>query len=336
MVAAADILWFKSNFGPEIAQAVQGTVFDVDMLTAIACQETGSLWGPMRKKPELTPKRIAALCCGDTLDADKGRRAFPRTKADLIAAPNGQKMFDIARQAILAMAEHVPGYGFVKTNKNKFAHGYGVFQYDLQFFLKNPDYFLNREYEIFGNSLERALGELRNGLKKMELQNRSSITDQEFCCVAICYNTGGFKASKGLKQGHSSDGKFYGEFIRDFLALSRTVKVPSLTPAVNFGAGGGASAVSGNAAAGPSFRVDTTSGSLRLRREPKISNPVGANVETDLPNGQIVRALSGETVNGFIEVEAMVGAKRFRGFASANFLAPVADAQPAPVPDPAS
>lgn len=311
MATKADILWFKTNFGDEIEQAVTGTVFDLDMLTAIACQETGSLWGVMRKKPGLTPERIAALCCGDTLDADKGRSAFPPTKADLIAKPNGQKMFDIARAALLAMAEHVPGYEFAKTKKNKFCHGFGVFQYDLQFFLVNPSYFLNREYEVFGNSLKRALGELNTGLKKMSLQGRSSVTDEEFCKVAICYNTGGFKPSKGLKQGHKSGDKFYGEWIRDFLALSRTVHAA------------GAPAPSGGiTATGPALKVKTTSSSLRLRREARVSNPPDANVDTMLPNGHPVRAVSGNPVNGFIEVQTLLGGRLFQGFASADHLVP--------------
>lgn len=317
MVAPADILWFKTNFGQRIAQAVQGTVFDVDMLTAIACQETGSLWVPMRKKG-LTPTQIAALCCGDTLDADKGRKAFPKTKADLIAVPNGQKMFDIARAALLAMAEYVPGYGFAKTNTKKFAHGFGVFQYDLQFFKTNPDYFLNREYEVFEKSLGRALGELRNGLKKLGLQNRSAISDLEFCHVAICYNTGGFKAAKGLKQGHN-DGKFYGERIQEFLKMARSVHSPGLTPTVAI------DPVAAGAAAGPAFRVATNSGTLRLRREARVSTPADANVVTSLPNGLVVRAVSGAPVNGFLEVEAAVGGANFRGFASAQFLAAVAE-----------
>lgn len=325
MVSPADILWFKTNFGPQIAQAVQGTVFDIDMLTAIACQETGSLWAPMRKKG-LTPTQIAALCCGDTLDADRGRRAFPKTKADLIAVPNGQKMFDIARAALLAMAQHVPGYEFAKTNQKKFAHGFGVFQYDIQFFKTNPNYFLNREYEVFGNSLARALGELRNGLKTLGLQGRNAISDLDFCKVAICYNTGGFNAAKGLKQGHN-DGKFYGERIQDLLAAARGVHAPGLTPTVTV-TGGGTAAGGG---AGSAFRVQTNSGTLRLRREPKVSSPPDANVAADLPNGHVVRAVSAAPVNGFLEVEAALGGRNFRGFASAQFLVAVARPQgPAP------
>lgn len=316
MANSADILWFKTNFGNEIAQAVQGSVFDVDMLTAIACQETGSLWGVMRKEAGMTPTQIAALCCGDTLDADRGRSAFPRTKAELLAVPKGQQMFDIARKALLDMAEHVPGYEFAKKNLRKFAHGYGVFQYDIQFFRKNPDYFLNKEYEIFGNSLARALGELNEGLKKLKLQNQASISDADFCKVAICYNTGGFVPSLGLKQGHPDNGKFYGEFIRDFLALARTVPMP----------GGGVAPTPPPApaftATGPAFKVDTAGDPLRLRSEAKVSAPPKANVIAELQDGLEVRSVTGAPVNGFIEVEAIVGGKLLRGFASAQFLVP--------------
>ena len=51
-------------------------------------------------------------------------------------------MFRIAHEALVSMAEHVPGYGKVAKLPHKFCHGYGIFQYDLQFFLTDPDYFL--------------------------------------------------------------------------------------------------------------------------------------------------------------------------------------------------
>ena len=322
MATSKDILWFKAQFASKINQAVQGTPFDVDMLTAIACQESGELWGAMRRVPSLTVDQIVALCCGDTLDADKGRSAFPRTRADLLAVPKGAEMFDIARTALLNMADQIPAYAFAKTNTKKFCHGYGVFQYDLQFFLSNPRYFLEKQYEVFENTLGRALGELTRGLKKLGLQNNASITDLEFCKVAICYNTGGFNPSKGLKQGHSDNGKFYGEFIRDYLAMARTVATPGAAPVVAPASPGTVPVAASPAgvATGPSFRVETLTSPLRLRSEPKISNPKGANVIAEMPDGHIVRAISGTPVQGFIEIETTLGGKLFRGFASADLL----------------
>src|SRR5439155_12016130 len=98
MPNADDILWFKQQFHREIEAAVQGTPFSLNMLTAVACQETGYIWQVLRKQqPSLG--RILELCVGDTIDASGGRNAFPKTKADLVAKPNGQQMFAIARQS---------------------------------------------------------------------------------------------------------------------------------------------------------------------------------------------------------------------------------------------
>lgn len=328
MATIDDIRWFKTNFANRIAAAITGTPFDVDMLTAIACQESGELWGTMRHVAGLPLDTIIARCCGDTLDADRGRRAFPRTKSDLLATRDGSAMFDIARKALLDMAEHVPAYRFARHRPNKFCHGFGVFQYDLQFFLSNPRYFLERRYEVFENSLDRALGELKTGLRTLGLQGRSSITDLEFCHVAICYNTGGFNPSRGLKQGHESGGKFYGEFIRDYLATARTVATPGGVAIAPPPAGTASLPPAAPAnATGPKFRVDITSTPLRLRSQPRISTPPDANVIATMPDGQVVQSFSGTPVNKFIEVEVTLGGQLFRGFASADFLVRVSDAQ---------
>jgi hypothetical protein len=332
MADSADILWFKTQFFDRITRAVQGTPFDADMLTAIACQETGALWGAMRHDPALTPQRIVALCCGDTLDADRGRRAFPRTRADLLAVPDGAKMFDIGREALLALADHVADYRFARRNPGKFCHGYGMFQRDLQFFLTDPRYFLERRYAVFENTLEHALAELKNGLKKRGLQDRAAISDAEFCEVAICYNTGGFTPGRGLKQGHSSGGKFYGEFIRDYLAMARRVSLAGTTPGTAPPAGTTALPQAPAAvASGPCFRVETAISPLRLRSAARISIPETANVLAEMPDGHLLRAVSGTPVNGFIEGETILGGRLFRGFAAAKFLVQVAQ-DPATAP----
>lgn len=330
MAILDDIRWFKSNFGARIAAGIAGTPFDVDMLTAIACQETGSLWGVMRHKAGLTPDKIAALCCGDTLDANKGRSAFPRNKADLVApsVARGQDMFNIARAALLAMADQVPGYEFARTNQAKFCHGFGVFQYDLQFFLTNPSYFLNREYENFDKSLARAIGELKRGLTKLGLQGRTSITDDDFCKVAIVYNTGGFDPSRGLRQGHRDGDVFYGQAIQNFLVKARQVATPTAPAAVPPAPAGTAPLPPANelTATGPRFIVDTQIDPLRLRKEAKVSNPPTANIRAEIPDGTPVRAITGTPVNGFMEIEVELGGEVLRGFASAKFLVPATPA----------
>ena len=229
-----DITWFKSQLGNKIIDAIAGTPFTLDMVTAIACQETGYIWQVLRKKFD-TVEEVLALCVGDTIDAPS-RSAFPKNRAALLAKPRGADMFEIGRDALERVAEHINGYKPSASNPNKFMRGYGLFQYDLQFFLKDADFFLSKEWARFDGCMAKLLAELKDCLHKVGLQNKSSLTDLEMCAVAIAYNKGSYNPALGLKQGHKSDGKFYGENIFDFIALSRqapwTGAVPTDIPAV--------------------------------------------------------------------------------------------------------
>lgn len=326
MPDSADIFWFKTQFESPIQAVIAGTPLTVDFLAAIACQETGSMWGTMRRK-NMAVDRIMALCVGDTLDADKGRVAFPQTRADLEAAPRGNEMFAIARQALVDMAQQVPGYEAVAKRPSKFCHGFGVFQLDLQFFRQDPEYFLNRHYEKFDRSLDRCVRELKNALRKLDFLSRAALTDQEFAMVGIVYNTGRFKPAKGLKQGHFDGKRFYGEAILDFIRLAHTVAVAGEAPTLPPVPAGQAFVAppSPVTATGPALRVETREGTLRLRREPYISTPPNVNVVGHLPDGYEVRAITGTEVGGFIEVETSLSGALLRGYASAKFLQPLAD-----------
>ena len=119
MPSREDIRWFKEQFQDEIAQAIVGTPLTVDHITALACQETGSIW-PLLRKAGLSVPQITALCVGDTLDDTGKREAFPRNKAELLAWANGKAMFDMAHQALVDMAEFVPDYKKVAKNSDKF------------------------------------------------------------------------------------------------------------------------------------------------------------------------------------------------------------------------
>jgi len=315
MPNADDMRWFKQQFHGKINAALQDTPYNLDFMTALACQETGEIW-PILRKTNLSVDRILELCVGDTLDSDRGRRAFPRNKADLLSVPNGQRMFDIARQGLVDMAEHIPSYRGAASNPNKFCHGFGIFQFDLQFFREvDPDYFLEKRYADFDACLGKALGELRHSITKVpNVQGKPKLTDQEMAFVAIAYNTGGFNPAKGLDQGFQPPGgQHYGRQIFDFIEQSKTVPVDDAAPSPS------ASVDS----PGPRFEVTSTD-PLRLRSDPsKDENNPNSNVTARLPNGQIVRAITNEQVNGFLEVETDIEGRHLRGFASAQFLKPV-------------
>jgi hypothetical protein len=225
-----DLRWFKEQFQEKLQGGLHGTPFSVDFMTALACQETGEIWRTLRRK-DLSVDRILELCVGDSRDGSSNppRTAFPASKAELLAQPNGQKMFDIARQALVDMAEYIPGYDSSAANPKKFCHGFGIFQYDLQFFKpgtseSDPDYFLQRRYADFDACLNKALQELAGKTTKIGYQHKPSLTDLEMVHVAIAYNTGHFIPSKGLAQGYKPPGgKHYGEQVFEFLQTAKTV-----------------------------------------------------------------------------------------------------------------
>jgi hypothetical protein len=343
MPNARDIEWFKDTFGAEIAAAAAGTPFDLDMVTAIACQETGHIWQRLRKEPNpLSRDEILALCVGDTIDAKPnggGRRAFPKNKAELLAHPKGDQMFAIARKALEDMAPHVPGFAGALANRSKFCRGYGLFQFDLQFFKNEPEYFLQRRYEKLEHTLEKCLHELKNAKGRIpSLKHKPQLSDEEFAFVAIAYNTGRFIPARGLMQGfRGPDGRFYGQNIFDFVRLSRTVAAEGDTPQLAPPAPGRAimAQPTGVAATGPFMVVDTLTSTLRVRSEPRISAPPTRNVIGELPDGHPVRAVTDTKKNGFFEIETSLSGAHLRGFCSAQFLKPAPAARDIPVETPA-
>jgi hypothetical protein len=338
MPDSTDILWFKTQFSATIQAATAGTPLDVDFVTAIACQETGPIWAVLRRK-DLPVEKVVALCVGDTLDSDKGRSAFPRTRADLEAAPRGKEMFAIAHQALVDLSQYIPGYAAVAKRPSKFCHGFGVYQLDLQFFQQEPDYFLNREYEKFDQSLAHCVRELKSALAKLGYAARPTLSDQELAAVGIAYNIGRYQPAKGLKQGYFDGQRYYGEAIFDFLRQAHTVATQGGTPVMKPPAAGQAAIASPTpvTATGARYRVDTKQAMLRVRREPSVSDPPQANVVGNLPDGQEVRAITGTPVKGFLEIETSLNGALLRGFSSTKFLQAVdasakASATPAPAP----
>jgi hypothetical protein len=307
-----DMRWFKQTFHEKIEQAVAGTPFTLDFLTALACQETGEVW-PILRKSDLPVERILELCVGDTIDAPN-RSAFPKTKDKLVAVPNGPAMFTIARQALLDMAEFIDSYKGAASKPDKFCHGYGIFQFDLQFFIGSqgdPDYFLQKKYAKFDDCLQKALGELQSARNKIGLQSKPVLTDLELCHVAIAYNTGHFDPAKGLKQGYRPPGgKFYGEQVFDFLQMAHTVPLADASTRLPFN-------VDAN---GPHFKVKSTK--LNLRSEPCVDSGAASNIKATLNHGHEMRALSNQAIgnNQFIQVETTVGREEVRGFVSFQLL----------------
>jgi hypothetical protein len=223
MAAVADGMgWFRQNFGAAVTAALGSTGYSLDLLTAIAVQETFEVWaGLFRTMP---PAQVLQLCVGDTLDAPN-RSAFPTSKAELVAAPDGQAIFQVARQALEQMAEHIHSYQGAVRNPDKFCHGFGIFQYDIQFCTEDPGFFLEHQWYDFGACLRKALMELDEAKRRAYGPGKNQLTHDEMVYIAIAYNTGRVNTHGSFKQGffdHDS-GKFYGELIADYMATARGV-----------------------------------------------------------------------------------------------------------------
>lgn len=214
--------WFKEQFRDQVNAAIADTPFSLDLLVAIAMQETYYIWGNLYST--LSTDEALKLCTGDTLDTPR-RSAFPKDKAELLAHDKGDKMFTIARAALEAVANFVPSFKRVAdSSPNKFCRGYGIFQLDLQFFKNNPDYFLQKKWYSFDECLAQCVNELKASMRRTYGSGKTVLTDEEKVYVAIAYNRGSVDFSKRFKQGFRDDsGKYYGEYIWEYLQLAKLV-----------------------------------------------------------------------------------------------------------------
>jgi hypothetical protein len=223
------IKWFKTQFGAAVQQACRRTPYSLDMVAAIAMQETyADCWGPLYQTKPVS--LVLRLCVGDTLDAPN-RSAFPRTRADLVAAPGGQQMFDVARQALLEIAQYNRAYAGAAQNSNKFCHGFGIFQYDIQHFQTpaNQSFFLQRGWYDFGQCLGKLIDALSAALARAYSRSKTSLNDEEMMYVAVAYNAGHVNVGAGPKQGfRDGSGVYYGENFQRYLAMAHAIQV---TPA---------------------------------------------------------------------------------------------------------
>jgi hypothetical protein len=212
----AAMTWFVNQFKDRIHLQIKDTPFSLDIITAIAMQETYYIWGKVYAT--LPVKDVLALCVSDTIDADGGRAkdAFPEDKKELLSEPHGAEMFTIARSALIALNRYVSGFQRAVANPNKFCHGYGIFQYDLQYFKTNPDFFLQQRWKDFDECLKLLIDELNEKYTKL-FKELKKLSHKDSVFLAIAYNSGGADLRGSFKQGHKDDGVYYGENIWRYL-----------------------------------------------------------------------------------------------------------------------
>jgi hypothetical protein len=326
------IAWFQSNFRNSAEPLLRETPFTFDLVAAMAYQETGYLWAPLINR--LSVADLLKLCVGDTIDAPS-RSAFPKNKAQLLAAPNGREMFEIAREALESIAPYDKSYRRIaEANPDKFCHGFGIFQYDLQFYLENPGFFLERRWYRFDQCLTLFIGELRAAVRRVFGPSKTELTDLERVFVAIAYNHGSVNLAKGFKQGfQNDDGRFYGENVLEYLRLAQSIPLPVPPSAIVPPKPGTAplAAPTPIEVTDDLFMVDPTHDVVMWSKPRGGRRKPVAQLIARLPAGQLVQRLAGSKSRPFLEVETSLNGAHLTGFVANKFLKPVRKATSLPV-----
>ncbi|MEZ5284736.1 MAG: hypothetical protein R2712_08010 [Vicinamibacterales bacterium] len=167
-----DIAWFKEQFAGWITPALQGTPLTIDLMAAVACQETGPVWSRLRRRG-LPVQEIPAVAWATPSTPPAAAAPFPVNRAALVATSRWRSHVRIARAALERMSPLVPGYTSVVRQPHKFCHAFGIF-HDLQFF-RPTRAFLERRYEDFPASLAKAVQELKRGLTRNGLAGKDRV-----------------------------------------------------------------------------------------------------------------------------------------------------------------
>jgi hypothetical protein len=246
MVSSDSIEWFKLAFGRRIEQALRPTTLSLDMLVALACQETGRIWGVLHGR-HLTEGEILELCVGDTLDDHSAwpRKSFPRTREELESVARGKEMYVVARASLLNIARHIPAYALALKGEGKMCHGFGLFLRDLADFPADPDFFLCKRWATLEGSVQACIDALSRAARQLGIQLEGPLTDEQRAALAIMYDCGRYDPARGLRQGHFDGMRYYGESFMLHLQASRSIQVRPAMPFMSR-AGSGMLAVAGH------------------------------------------------------------------------------------------
>lgn len=226
MWARDRIEFFFDRFGERVIERCSHSLITSELVAAIATQETGYLWERLEAGTS-TEEQFLSLCVADEIGWGRGRSYFPTSKAQLLAAENGPRMYEIARETLSSVAELITSFRDTRDQSDSILFGYGIFQYDLLFYETNPSFFLNKEWSVFERCLELLFVELEEAVDQLEYRDFGQLTPEQLIYVAIVYNRGigSFNASRGLRQGHyvSYHGKYYGELVFEYAEIARGV-----------------------------------------------------------------------------------------------------------------
>lgn len=161
--AKTAVKWLKTNFLKELNEGVANTPFSIDVICAIACQETAVYWLQWLK--EYTPSEILIGCVFDTNgDYPEGtRKAFPKNQMEF-RNKYGDEFTNMLIDAY-NVSRKMRGF---KSEKAWLGKGYGIFQMDLQNVSYDEVFFREKLWGDMTSCIERSLVELN---KKWKIKN---------------------------------------------------------------------------------------------------------------------------------------------------------------------
>ena len=148
------ITWMKKEFTPQMQAAVLNTPFSIDTLCGIACQETAYVW--MNWLVQRSTDEILGLCVFDASGDFPGtqRRAFPKNTAVF-----REKFGEALTTMLIGEANTSRKVRGLKAAQWVYK-GYGIYQYDLQHILEDPDFFKEKLWYSYDECLKKVMKEL--------------------------------------------------------------------------------------------------------------------------------------------------------------------------------
>jgi hypothetical protein len=153
--------WMKDNFEDKIVAAVENTPFDKELVYAITCQETAQRWllWVDNFDAETILHRSVFDASGDF--PDTSRNAFPKNKAEMIAAFGDELTQMLIDEANEMRAMPQPGFPGGFRSAGYLYKGYGIFQYDLQHVKTDKSFFADKLWYSIDECVARLMNELK-------------------------------------------------------------------------------------------------------------------------------------------------------------------------------
>ncbi|BAV07124.1 hypothetical protein SAMN05421788_102251 [Filimonas lacunae] len=153
-------VWLKTHFEQDITAALANTPWTIDLVCAIACQETAYKWlyWINTHQPDIILQRCVLDASGDF--PGTSRKAFPKNRTAFEAkygpALTNMLIEEGNKQRAMPQPDAPNRY---KPAKYLYK-GYGLFQNDLQNITDNPSFFENRQWYNMGDCVKQLVVEL--------------------------------------------------------------------------------------------------------------------------------------------------------------------------------